>query len=237
MRFDAPRKIGLVLSMAAMLGGCSSASGPTFNAHSVGRANKPQAYQTECTGMLEGPEVCYRKAREICGKEQVRPIQDLAWLGETSGGQRGVHTFVFECGPQEPALAARVAPPPPTPPTPPAAPKKISLSGDAYFDFDKATLTAQARQRLDKLISDAGGMAFGTVMIDGHTDAMGSDAYNLVLSQRRAQAVATYLKEHGLNAQSFVSHGYAKSQPVASNATADGRAQNRRVEITLNPVK
>lgn len=240
MQFRTPAKLGLALSVAAVLEGCSSASGPTFNAYSVGRPNKPQAYQTECNGLLEGPDVCYRKAQEICGNQSVRPIQDWVGLGKTSGGQRDVRTFLFECGPSEPApieRAAPVPPPRPAPPPPPPPPRRVSLSGDAFFDFDKATLTAAATERLDRLISDARGMAFKTVTIDGHTDSFGSDSYNVGLSRRRADSVAAYLKQHGLNARSFETHGYGESQPIASNATPSGRAQNRRVEISLEPEK
>jgi outer membrane protein OmpA-like peptidoglycan-associated protein len=77
-------------------------------------------------------------------------------------------------------------------------------------------------------------MTFDTVKVSGYTDARASDAHNLALSEHRAQTVARYLSEHGLKARSYEVHGYGKADPVATNETAEGRAQNRRVEISLD---
>lgn len=74
------------------------------------------------------------------------------------------------------------------------------------------------------------------VDVAGHTDSTGSDAINNPLSQRRASSVASYLQAQGVNAQRFLINGYGSSRPVASNDTPAGRAQNRRVEITLAPL-
>jgi outer membrane protein OmpA-like peptidoglycan-associated protein len=70
-------------------------------------------------------------------------------------------------------------------------------------------------------------------MVTGHTDSVGNDAANLALSKRRAETVAGYLKAHGLNAQTVSVSGRGSADPVASNATAEGRASNRRVDISL----
>jgi outer membrane protein OmpA-like peptidoglycan-associated protein len=74
------------------------------------------------------------------------------------------------------------------------------------------------------------------VEVTGHTDSVGSDEYNIGLSQRRANSVASYLIAQGLLAQRFIVQGMGKSQPIASNNTADGRQANRRVEIKLSPL-
>ena len=71
------------------------------------------------------------------------------------------------------------------------------------------------------------------VSVEGHTDAMGSDAYNQALSERRAQAVKRYLVSAGVDASRLETMGYGESQPVASNDTEDGRAMNRRVELNV----
>jgi outer membrane protein OmpA-like peptidoglycan-associated protein len=113
----------------------------------------------------------------------------------------------------------------------PPPPQKLSLEGDANFDVDRATLRPEARSRLDALIA-AAGATFGTVTVSGYTDSTGSAAHNQDLSERRAQSVAQYLQQHGLKASQYAVHGYGESNPVASNATAEGRAHNRRVEIT-----
>lgn len=74
------------------------------------------------------------------------------------------------------------------------------------------------------------------VDVNGHTDSTGSDSYNMGLSQRRASSVASYLGAQGVDSRRFAINGYGKTQPIASNATEDGRAQNRRVEIYLTPL-
>jgi outer membrane protein OmpA-like peptidoglycan-associated protein len=74
------------------------------------------------------------------------------------------------------------------------------------------------------------------VDVDGYTDSTGSDSYNMGLSQRRAQSVAGYLEGQGIDGRRFAVQGFGKSNPVATNATPEGRAQNRRVEIFLTPI-
>ena len=74
------------------------------------------------------------------------------------------------------------------------------------------------------------------VDVYGHTDSSGSDAYNQGLSERRAAAVADYLSSHGVQSARLGTRGFGETQPVASNATEDGRAANRRVEIKIVPV-
>ena len=131
-------------------------------------------------------------------------------------------------------MSVPAAVPAPAPaPAPVQSPAKVLLHGDALFDFDKSTLKPAGRQALDKLITDAGGRQFRVVQVSGYTDSIGSESYNNALSMRRARTVATYLREHGLQADRFVVNGLGKSNPVASNATDDGRAQNRRVELVL----
>ncbi|TAM97568.1 MAG: OmpA family protein, partial [Rhizobiaceae bacterium] len=74
------------------------------------------------------------------------------------------------------------------------------------------------------------------VDVDGYTDSTGGDSYNLALSQRRAQSVASYLQAQGIDGRRFAIQGFGKADPVATNATEAGRAQNRRVEIFLTPI-
>jgi len=108
-------------------------------------------------------------------------------------------------------------------------------AGKVLFDFNKANLKPEAIRQLAgvvQVIKDQPGVR---VLVVGHTDSIGSDAYNLKLSQRRAESVANYLVQNGAPRQNITIEGRGKRQPVASNATAEGRAQNRRVEITLSP--
>ena len=107
---------------------------------------------------------------------------------------------------------------------------------DVHFQFDKATLTGADKLVLDKVATRLKQeSSTAQLTVTGHTDSVGSDAYNQKLSDRRAHSVVKYLVESGIPQGSFVSvTGAGESQPVADNKTADGRAQNRRTEIKIN---
>jgi len=128
----------------------------------------------------------------------------------------------------------QAAPPPPPPPPPPApfVKRKIILRG-VNFDFDKSNIRPDARPILDEARVLQAEPAI-RVRIEGHTDSVGSDAYNLKLSQRRSEAVMQYLVKGGVAASRLEALGKGESQPVATNDTADGRAQNRRAELIVN---
>ncbi|MCS0707780.1 OmpA family protein [Massilia aurea] len=130
-----------------------------------------------------------------------------------------------------------VAPPPAPAPVPEAAPvptsEKVSYSADAFFDFDKAILKPAGKASLDELSGKLGGMNLEVIIAVGHTDSVGTDAYNQKLSIRRAEAVKAYLKGKGIEETRIYTEGKGESQPKADNATAEGRAQNRRVEIEV----
>ncbi|MDQ1315720.1 MAG: Membrane protein [Pseudomonadota bacterium] len=112
----------------------------------------------------------------------------------------------------------------------PAAPQKRVLEG-VNFDFDKATLRQEDVSDLDKNVEAL--KAWGDVDIEvaGHTDSMGSDAYNMRLSRQRAEAVRNFLISRGVAANRLTAEGYGEAQPVADNATEEGRFKNRRVEL------
>lgn len=99
-----------------------------------------------------------------------------------------------------------------------------------FFDFDKATIKPESAGTLTKAAALIAATK-GPVEIQGHTDAVGADAYNQKLSEARAAAVKTWLAGHGIAADRLTSHGYGKTMPVADNATDAGRAKNRRVEL------
>jgi len=128
------------------------------------------------------------------------------------------------------------APPPPPPPpaakpAPPAPGTKITEIKGPHFDFDKASIKPEGKRRLDdvvRLMRDNPSLRITAV---GHTDSVGSDAYNLKLGERRARAVADYLGDQGVSMSRMDVRSEGKARPVASNSTAEGRAENRRVEI------
>jgi outer membrane protein OmpA-like peptidoglycan-associated protein len=122
--------------------------------------------------------------------------------------------------------------PEPTPTPTPATAKKIVLRG-VNFDFNKSNIRADAQPILAeaiKTLKDEGTIA---IVCEGHTDSVGSDEYNQRLSMSRANAVRDYLVKGGVPADRIKVEGFGESKPVASNDTADGRAQNRRVELRV----
>jgi outer membrane protein OmpA-like peptidoglycan-associated protein len=106
--------------------------------------------------------------------------------------------------------------------------------GDVLFETGKATLRPGALRNLYPLVTFLQKYPERRVVIEGHTDSVGSDAYNLDLSQRRAESVRDFLLQNGVNAAQMSTHGYGKASPVASNDTAEGRQQNRRVELIIS---
>jgi len=105
-----------------------------------------------------------------------------------------------------------------------------------HFDFDKSDLTAEGRSILDRGVALLESNTATRVEIVGHTDAVGSDTYNQGLSERRAESVRAYLESKGIAASRLSASGRGESAPIASNDTSEGRAQNRRVELTARPM-
>lgn len=135
-----------------------------------------------------------------------------------------------------PAPAAAPAPAPaPAPvvvPAPPVA-TKVTYAADAFFDFDKSVLKPEGKAKLDDLVSKIGGINLEVIIAVGHTDSVGTDAYNDKLSIRRSEAVKAYLVSKGVEKNRVYTEGKGEKQPVADNKTSEGRAKNRRVEIEV----
>ena len=141
------------------------------------------------------------------------------------------------------AMQEEVVPPPPPapPPAPRAAPapapvpveEKIVLRG-VNFDFDKAEIRPDAAVILDEAASILNSNTGSAVSVGGHTDSVGTDAYNQGLSERRAMAVKDYLAGKGVDSSRLSAVGYGEANPISANDTADGRALNRRVELSVN---
>ena len=110
----------------------------------------------------------------------------------------------------------------------------LSDAGNVLFDFDKSDLTPAAKAQLDTLMDKLRNADVVSIKVIGHTDSKGSDAYNQALSERRASSVAAYLLSQGLEPSKLTSEGRGESEPVADNATDEGRAKNRRVELHIN---
>lgn len=112
----------------------------------------------------------------------------------------------------------------------------ITLSADTYFDFDKAILKPEGQMAIQQLAGELNsrGANVRKITVVGNTDSKGSDEYNQKLSERRAAAVGNYMIQNGVPASLIEAYGNGERNPVATNDTAEGRAQNRRVDITVD---
>ena len=132
-----------------------------------------------------------------------------------------------------PGCGAAAAPAAPKAAAPVAAASKVTYAADAFFDFDKAVVKPAGKAKLDDLVAKIKGINLEVIIAVGHTDSIGSDAYNQKLSVRRAEAVKAYLVSKGIEKNRVYTEGKGEKQPVASNKTKEGRAKNRRVEIEV----
>lgn len=198
---------------------------------------------TGCATLREHPQAC-RAGASLLG----------ATLGGVGGGV-GVHNIEkspdngeraagagagFVAGGLVGYLVGRAAcpdePPPPPPPVAVAPPRpapgvKIVELKSAHFDFNKSELKPAGKSRVDEAVRVMRQSPDLRVSIEGHTDSVGSDAYNQKLGLRRATTVKNYLMQQGISSGRTDVRSFGESKPVASNTTSDGRAENRRVEI------
>ena len=153
--------------------------------------------------------------------------------------------------PPAPPPAPKVAPPPPPPvappvvapapvvvpvvPPPPPAPvsEKVTFAADAFFDTGKSVLKPDAQAKLADLVDKTKGVNLEVIIAVGHTDTVGSAAYNQKLSIARAESVKKFLTGKGIETNRVYTEGKGFSQPVADNKTAEGRSKNRRVEVEV----
>ena len=109
----------------------------------------------------------------------------------------------------------------------------MSFATDTFFEFDKSVLKTEGKAKLKELAEKIKSISLEVVIVVGHTDNVGTDAYNQKLSQRRAEAVKAYMVSLGVAKSRIYTEGKGESQPVADNKTSSGRAKNRRVEVEV----
>ena len=160
--------------------------------------------------------------------------RDANWTPATAaeGCDGALVKAAEQAAPVAPGTAAPVAPVAQVAPAA-ATTQKVTYAADAFFDFDKSVLKPEGKAKLDDLASKVQNINLEVIIAVGHTDSVGSDAYNQKLSVRRAEAVKAYLVSKGIDKSRVYTEGKGEKQPVASNKTADGRAKNRRVEIEV----
>jgi OOP family OmpA-OmpF porin len=162
------------------------------------------------------------------------------WVNNTGiNWKNGDGTLCWRDNNWTPATASKgcdgalVAKPAAAPAAPGVTQSKITLQADTLYDFDKATLKPEGKATLDQIARDLSKIKLEVIIAVGNTDSIGTDAYNMALGQRRAQSVKAYLVSKGVDGSRIYTESKGKSNPVASNATAEGRAKNRRTDIEV----
>ena len=162
--------------------------------------------------------------------------RDNSWTPATAAP--GCDGAIVPPAPPAPAPAPVAAPAPAPKPAPapapaPAVASKVTYAADAFFDFDKAVLKPEGKAKLDDLVGKVKGINLEVIIAVGHTDSVGTDAYNQKLSVKRSEAVKAYLVSKGIEKSRVYTEGKGEKQPVADNKTKEGRSKNRRVEIEV----
>ena len=214
-------KVALVFAVAAL----ATAAG----AQSVTAADGGKRIDNWVNGT--GQSVWKNGTNELCWR-------DANWTPATAA--KGCDGALVPPPPPAPAPAAAPAAKPaapaaaaPKPAAQPPAATKVTYAADAFFDFDKSVLKPEGKAKLDDLVGKVKGINLEVIIAVGHTDSIGTDAYNQKLSVRRAEAVKAYLVSKGIEKNRVYTEGKGEKQPVADNKTAEGRAKNRRVEIEV----
>ena len=146
-------------------------------------------------------------------------------------GNRGIVYHAWE----KAADVAEVPAPAPAPAPQPDGGRQVIVLNNVLFDFDKSTLKPEGKAEIDKLVAEMNKYGSDSVVVIGHTDSIGTDEYNMALGQRRADAVADYMKAAGIDAARIATKSMGESQPAVENDTRENRALNRRAvfEITM----
>jgi OOP family OmpA-OmpF porin len=148
-------------------------------------------------------------------------------IGIVSGGLLGAVLGHLLFDKEEPAPIAQVPPPP--------APKPMIVLKGKHFDFNSAKLRPDGMANLDLTLRSLRENADLRISVEGHTDSVGPEDYNMRLSVRRAESVKSFLVGEGIAGDRIQTRGWGELKPVADNSTAEGRAQNRRVEVYRVP--
>ena len=158
-------------------------------------------------------------------------------LPECAGTKAAPAAPAAPAEPAKPATPAPAKPAEPSKPAPSSVRQSVVIQADALFDFDKSVVRPDGKKSIDDALSKISGVDLEMVIATGHTDSIGTDAYNQRLSERRAQAVKDYLVSKGIPASKVTTIGKGESQPVATNKTKEGRQKNRRVDIEFKGVR
>ncbi|HZX78085.1 OmpA family protein [Lysobacter sp.] len=230
----------LALTATALLAGCATSGGGYYGGQPYPAQQPPPQQQGQQQGMSKTSKgaiigALAGVAAGLLSGDDATERRQRALIGAGVGGLTGAAIGNYQDR-QERALREQMA----------GTGVDVVRQGDNItlnmpsgitFDFDKSNLKPEFYPVLDNVARTLQQYNQTVVEVAGHTDSVGTDAYNQKLSEQRANAVAGYLQSRGLNRDRFIVVGAGESRPVASNDTESGRAQNRRVEITLVPIE
>lgn len=209
------RKLFTVLACSTLLGACATHGGINVDRNELGEARKHVAAARDA-----GAETC-------APKHMAQAQANLLWAAHelTEGIHPDENARLIGEAIKHADLAIEAC-------KKPMKVETIALVG-VNFETNSDDLTAASVSILDGAVATLKKRADIRVEVGAHTDSRGKDSYNINLSERRAASVMNYLVEHGIAAGRLTSKGYGETKPVADNGTAEGRAKNRRVELTV----
>lgn len=230
------------LSLLGRIGGQYTRTSTHFGGNMLGGLTNPSASENKA-GAKAGLGVEYKLSEALALRGEVERYRIHDAVGNRGDVDLMSLSLVYKFG--RPAARPYVAPEQPVAvveapvavvapePAPQVTSEKVSFAAEALFDFDKAIVKPEGKTALDAMLAKLEGMNTEVMIAVGHTDSVGSNAYNDKLSLRRADAVKAYLVSKGLDPARLYTEGKGENQPVADNATAEGRAKNRRVTIEV----
>lgn len=219
-------QIGLSAALAStlLLGGCATYTGQTGDPNDPNRTRQGALIGAgigAVAGLLSGGDATERRQRALVG----------AGVGGLAGGSIGVYQDRQEAELRRQTAGTGIVV------DREGDTIKLNLPDGVTFDFGRADLKPQFRPALDNVARTLAEYEQTIVEVAGHTDSVGTDAVNQRLSEQRANSVGNYLIGQGLRRERFELVGFGKQYPIADNSTEQGRAQNRRVEIRVVPLR